>query len=265
MPHLLDDWPETLYANGELGGRARATTRRLLRETLRGAPAVGVISQAMADEYRERYGITATPLMNCVDTLGSPKAAGSAPATVRFAYIGGLHLGRAPLLREIARAVEDVDGAELVIHAPDDDLALHRGLFADISHLRYGPSLAAQDVPSALEAADVLVHIESFDEETSRYTRLSISTKIPQYLAAARPVLAVGPAHLASIRHLVESGAAVVVDEVPGTLREDVRRLSADGGLRHRLATAGVRFAEQRHHSSVVRENLRRLLEEACR
>lgn len=264
VPHLLDDWPTTLFSHGELGGRARATMLRLLERTLSNAPAVGVISEAMAVEYLSRYGVTSTPIMNCVNQLGSPKPKGTRSDVVRFAYVGGLHLGRAALLAQIASVVQEIPGAELHLHAPQEDLDRNRHLFSRFTAVRYGPERPAEAVADVLAEADALVHVESFDDATSRYTRLSISTKIPQYLAAARPVLALGPPGLASIQHLRSSGAAQVVDDpLSPNLSNAVARLTVDATLRHTLSVAGVGFAAEHHDGSVVRDRLQSLLEEA--
>jgi glycosyltransferase involved in cell wall biosynthesis len=263
VPHLLDDWPTTLFEGLPISGLARRTMLDELSLTLDEAPAIGVVSQAMADEYEQRYGISAEPLMNCVDSLGQPKEVTRPTNPVRFAYVGGLHLGRASLLLSVARAVEGTPGAELWVHAPDEDLQRHRELFRGLPSLHWGPSLPSNEVGSALTFADVLVHLESFDEDTARYTRLSISTKIPQYLAAARPVLALGPAGLASMTHLISSGGAIAVDTASKeALETAVRTIATDPFTRARLASNAVSFASKHHHAPAVREQFRTLLAE---
>lgn len=264
VPHFLDDWPTTLYDNGN--GRARREMLRLLEQTLRDAPAVAVISDAMAAEYCDRYAVSSTPLMNCFDEIGSPKGVEPGAGPVRFVYVGGLHLGRAVQVREIAKLLDAKRGATLQVHAPQEDLDRHREMFRPFNSLAYGPSLPAEAVADVLAEADVLIHVESFDQTTARYTRLSMSTKIPQYLAAARPVLAVGPSSLASIQHLRASGAALVVDEtLDPSLSSSIRRLSGDPGLRAQLSVAGVAFAAEHHSGYLVRTRLEKLLQEAIR
>jgi hypothetical protein len=236
-----------------------------LQETLRRSPGIAVISPAMSREFARRYGVESTPLMNCVDALGSSKEMPAPSRGARFAYVGGLHLGRAELLAQVARAVEDTPGAQLSVHAPADDLRRSRELFEGFTSTTYGPSLPADEVAGTLANADALVHLESFDEATAQYTRLSISTKIPQYLAAARPILAVGPGTLASVQHLQDSGAALVVNEQGGpALRDAIQRLTTDEGLRWELSEAGVAFAARHHLGQSVRARLRELLERAA-
>lgn len=266
VPHFLDDWPSTLFQHGEVGGRARRTLLDELERTLDDAAGVGAISAAMATEYAHRYGIDAVPLMNCIETLDRPKEpAMGAGHQIRFAYVGGLHLGRAALLLEVARAIESTPQATLLVHAPREDLDLFGAAFTGIRSVQWGPSLPVTDVHTALASADVLVHLESFAEATIRYTRLSISTKIPQYLAAARPILAVGPREVASIQHLRQSGAAVVVDRVLGpTLGAAVKQLTDDQARRESLSEFAVAFAARNHYGPTVRERLLHLLRQSA-
>ena len=60
--------------------------------------------------------------------------------------------------------------------------------------------------------ADILLHVESFNEKMKKYTRLSISTKIPEYLASKRLIIAIGPVDIASIEYLKDNKAALILD-----------------------------------------------------
>jgi glycosyltransferase involved in cell wall biosynthesis len=109
-------------------------------------------------------------------------------------------------------------------------------------------TLAASDVQATLATADVLVHVESFDEDIARFTRLSLSTKLPEYLASGRPLLGIGPQALASMKYIRECGAGLVVTE-PGAdaMMATVGRLARDPGLRAALGQAGWNAARTRH------------------
>ena len=63
-----------------------------------------------------------------------------------------------------------------------------------------------------VEVADVLVHVESDDPEVLQNTRLSVSTKIPEYLSSGRLVLGFGPLNVASLALLKKYSLGVVVD-----------------------------------------------------
>jgi len=96
---------------------------------------------------------------------------------------------------------------------------------------------------------DVLVHVESFFEEDSARTRLSISTKIPQYMASGKAILAYGPSDLTSLRYINRNRAGVVfTDEgnISG-LAGIAWELVESRQLRESLGREGRTAAEVRH------------------
>ncbi|MFG1887933.1 glycosyl transferase family 1 [Micromonospora sp. NPDC049051] len=255
VPHFMDDWPATLYASGELLGYGQRSVRRHLDRVMDRCVGGLCISDAMASEYERRYDRSFAAFANCVDESAfvEPVDGSAQPGALRLSYVGGLHLDRWAALRQVGLALGDLPGdlppPRLTVHAPEADLARYRDRFADCPQVQLGAPLRGAEVTRALAGADVLVHVESFRPELRRYTRFSLSTKIPQYLAAGRPVLAYGPGELASMRHLDAAGAAVGVDvEDRRQLRQALERLCRDGALRGRLARAGHDWA-RRHHS----------------
>jgi glycosyltransferase involved in cell wall biosynthesis len=271
MPHFMDDWPATLYADGELLGLAESAVARELRRLITNSRHGICISQPMAAEYEQRYGIPFTAFANCVDdsAFGDPTANMIADP-VDLIYVGGLHLGRWQALQRIGSALKLLRGdgirARLTIHAPEHDLATYASAFAGQPLVTIGNPLSPTVVPGVLRSADILVYVESFDEAVGRYTHLSTSTKVPQYLAAARPILAYGPATLASIAHLKSTGAAVVVAvDSPAAVAAALVRLSRDPELRDGLGRRGHAFAYAHHRRTTVAAQFATLMVTATR
>ncbi|MFC0096748.1 glycosyl transferase family 1 [Micromonospora marina] len=259
VPHFMDDWPATLYASGELLGHGQRSVRRHLDRVMRRCVSGLCISDEMAREYERRYDRPFTAFANCVDESAflDPVDGRAEPRVLRLSYVGGLHLDRWAVLRQVGLALgelpADLPRPRLTVHAPEADLVHYRDRFADCPQVDLGESLSGAEVTRALAWADVLVHVESFRAELRRYTRFSLSTKIPQYLAAGRPVLAYGPGEIASMRHLDAAGAAMVVGvESRGELRHALERLCRDGALRGRLAHAGHSWASRHHRKDQV-------------
>jgi glycosyltransferase involved in cell wall biosynthesis len=221
------------------------------------------ISQAMADEYESRYGRPFSVFGNSVDESGFAAAGSARPASVpddspshpvRLVYVGGLHLDRWQPLIDIASALGSVDPrARLVIHAPDADLETFGDVLTACPGVQLAGSVSSDQVPGILAAADILVHIESFDDAHRRYTRLSLSTKIPQYMAAGRAILAYGPGEVASMKHIEAVRAGVVVgQEDPQALAAAVTKLTTDAAARNELGNNGYWFARRHHAKDLV-------------
>jgi hypothetical protein len=256
VPHFMDAWPQTLFADGELLGLGRLQVGRSLRRVLSRSPRILAISAAMAREYGTHFGIPASVFMNCV-TDAEMAAATTAPPESEdlvFAYVGGLHLDRWRSLAGLAIALKDAaPQARLKVHAPQAHLDAHAKAFASAENVDWGPALEPTQVSKSLAAAHVLVHVESFEPAARDYTRLSISTKIPQYMAARRPILAIGPGELASMRHIEEARAGTVVPSMAASdIADIIRPLASDPALRKTQARRGRAYAEAHHSRSAV-------------
>ncbi|MBG6066698.1 glycosyl transferase family 1 [Micromonospora ureilytica] len=274
VPHFMDDWPSTLYANGQVLGVPRLAVLAGMREVMRHSSYGMGISEAMAREFEQRYGLPFAAFGNCVSPSDfadpdQPASPLSADGTVDLVYVGGLHLDRWRSLRRIGEVVQRLaqrgTPARLTVHAPATNLAQYDGVFAGLPAVRLGRSLSAGEVPGVLRQADVLVHVEAFAEEFRRYTRYSLSTKIPQYLAAGRPVLGFGPAELASMAHLsaADAGRVVGVDD-EAALTEAIGALCADAELRDRLGRQGLTYAVRHHRTDRVAARFAEVLREAA-
>ncbi|WP_431896137.1 glycosyltransferase family protein [Micromonospora haikouensis] len=258
VPHFMDDWPATLYADGELGGLARRALHRGLSAVLRRSAFGLGISAPMAEEYRRRYGIPFTAFANSVadSELDPPAGRPDRPegsGTLELVYVGALHLDRWESLLAVADAVDAANRAgrsmRLTLHVPEKDRAWYGPRFAGRPAVRVAEPLADADVPAVLRGADILLHVESFAEAHRRYARYSLSTKLPRYLAAGRPILGYGPAELASMWHIEEAGAGLVVGAADQRLLLDrLTTLATDGALRAELARAGHAYAARHHH-----------------
>lgn len=269
VPHLMDAWPHTLFSEGEAFGLAHREVRSSLKQIARRSPQLLAISRPMAEEFSKELGIPSSVFMNCVSEEDFAQAGTitSLHDLLTFSYVGGLHLGRWRSLLQLAEVLHKTsDNARLQIHAPQSHLDEHQEAFANADNVDWGPSLPAQAVPAALRWADVLVHVESFEAPVQRFTRLSISTKIPQYMAARRPILAIGPEKLASMSHVEDAGAGIVVPTQDSSdLAAAITRLSHDPDLRAALADKGREYAWSHHSRSRVAAEFQACLSRVAR
>lgn len=217
VPHFMDDWPSTIYTQNELGGLARKMFNREFNKTLFKSNGGLCISEQMAEEYEKRYKLPFSPFVNCVDD-----SLFCLPVTIKneeftMIYVGGLHLNRWQSIIDISQAVEQLkmmgNNIVLKIYCPLNDINLYKKHFIDFPSTKFEGSLASDQVPAVLSTATLLVHVESFEENYVEYTKFSLSTKIPQYMAAGKPILGYGPSLLASIKHILKANAGKVVSK----------------------------------------------------
>lgn len=232
VPHFMDDWPENLFIQGQLGGFARWTSMRDLDRVMERSPVCLSIGSDMEREFEARYRRPCPVVGNSVDVdqyqhLRSTRT----PADgLCLRYVGGLHLHRDQIIRQVAAALAGGPWT-LELFVPPSDGPLAEEISREYDNVRHRGSRSPDEVPDELVSASALLFLESNQPEVAQFTRLSVSTKVPQYLAAGRPVLVIGPEDQGSVRTLRRSPLAEYV---------------ADPADRTSLLTAMTRLAEMR-------------------
>ena len=267
VPHFMDDWPTTLYRYSLFRFPLRRRMKRCLAAILERSPKRMTIGDAMAKEYASRYGGNFTPFMNSVESelLNRPVIAPRPRQKVRLLYVGGLHLNRWRSLRDIGMALKLLHEEGLEVEAYVYTTPRFAGEAKKLNIppvMRAAGTLASSEVPNALRKADIVLHVESFDRHNRKYTRYSVSTKIPECMAAARPIFAYGPEELSSIRYVHESGSGLSVGHRSRfELVAALRKLVGSVELRESLGMQGHHVACSKHNAEMERERFRSVLE----
>jgi len=84
-------------------------------------------------------------------------------------------------------------------------------------YIQYVGSVNENEIVEEMGKYDILIDVESFDRKMKYKTRLYISTKIPEYLASGKPILAVGPDDISSIRYLKRLGISYIINSLDET------------------------------------------------
>lgn len=271
VPHFMDDWPSTIYESHRFRKLFRSVMSRRLKGVLRKTPIGLAIGSGMAEVMCVRYAKKFDYFMNCVECVrGDFVIKESTSGTVRFGYVGGLHLNRWRSLLSLAETIQLLthsgESISLEICAPAKDIELYGSKFSAFSSILQLTSVSPDQVADALLSYDVLVHAESFLPEDSHYTKLSVSTKIPQYMASARPILAIGPDGLSSIQYVEQSRAGLIVTEegANAALTGAVHRLAQSKTLRNTFGQAGYRAALEHHDAGSERMRFASVLSRAA-
>lgn len=196
----------------------RINNRRYLEELQKAvnrAACVIAISESMADEYRARFGGQYAILMNSAQRRADLREERSDSHRRRMLYAGNVGLNRWKSLLSIGHALHEIStesgvNAYLDVFAPPTTPEDVVRALTRVPTINYRGFISPRELQSEMASADFLVHVESFDRKMKQVTRLSISTKIPEYLSTGRPIYALGPDEVESIRYLRDNGAAHV-------------------------------------------------------
>lgn len=239
------------------------------KEGLARAQAVYAISPAMREEYARRFGYGRFEVAaNCV-ALSPVTPEPSEQTVLRLLYAGSTHTGRWRVLREIGRALSALRGeglhAVLEIYTPRPlpERLRHKLTIDPVLAVR--GSLTPGQLAEAMGEANVLVMVESFARSARKVTRLSLSTKIPEYMAAGRCILAVGPGDVSSMAYLQTHGAAIVADQPGHDALVDTLRGLFDPDRRAVCAQNGLRLAQAAHQKSALQAMIRQEISQEIR
>jgi glycosyltransferase involved in cell wall biosynthesis len=269
VSYFTDDYIRWYYKRGPLDAFMRHRLVKAFRDCLQRSPVRLTISEAMSEEYTRRYGGEFYSCMDIVtlnDFLYKPYEIRQ--RQIKLLFTGVLEPDRWRSLKLLVDSLqvlreEGID-VSLDIYTFPGQIEKYGSLLHSppISHV-HGPVPFAE-VPRLLSDADILVHVEAFGLKEDAMMALSLSTKIPQYLASGRAILGVGPSQVASMQYLKRSGAGIVVGQEDGpALKDAVRRLVCDVDMRVRLARKAREMAETNHDAIVGRNRFKRFMSKA--
>jgi hypothetical protein len=198
--HLVEWADGWRYPRGFEGALARH---------LRHAAAVFVISDAMGDLYRERFGVESQVLFGPAADMGDPvpePPRGSGP--LRLGYFGALRRWQRDGLERLAARLEALD-ATLDLYTFGEP-----GPWLTAARIERRDPLPAPQVRGRMCDYDAVITPISFDPETRGLAALNMATKLSECLASGTATLVVGPEYAAMVRFVREHGGAIAITDL---------------------------------------------------
>ena len=267
--HVADDYVRAFYEPMPFGSRLADCSERWFQAAVDYADGLAGISGAMAEEYANRYGGCWTSFTTGAITQTYDSSPRVPDGTICFTYTGNLGLGRWQQLCALAKSLQTIDDergnrVRLEVYSSQEQLSAFRGEFAKYPVLVPKGWVPSQELPRVLHQADVLVHVESFDPLMISRTRLSLSTKLNQYMMAGRCLIGFGPPNLASMQLIKDAGAGLIASNPNGEdLTEQVRHLCSNAIARQAYGRAGREWAEHWGNTERERERFHSALKDA--
>lgn len=218
---MQDDVYTYKNCNSQWGLRLyRWVLRRNVRKVVRQCDDMFVASPKMKNEYDSIFGFDSTFIAKSVETKHVSQNYQAIHKPIRLVYLGQVIYGRIYSLIAIAEALEKInaDGVkiQLFIYTNNSigEKEKKKLLVKDSVFLM--PPVPYSEVTQIIDENDVVVFVESFDSRYCNVARLSFSTKICDYLASNKCILAIGPSNIAPIEYFVEEDAAIVSTSIEG-------------------------------------------------
>lgn len=261
---LTDDYTHRLYPLSILEKANQTRYRKAFTKALRFASKTIVISQLMKEEYESRFGGDMVVMMNSVNVLHPACPCGRTPND--YVYAGNLLLNRWKVLRNLGKALLQVNPqATLNIYTPDVPPKRILKALSKVRSIRYGGKLTKEELECRLKTCEYVVHVEAFDKKNRKITRLSMSTKISEYVASGAKVLAIGPSDVASMRCLDANRLGVCINSPSVKLISKALSCNAWGADYASNASAFIQSCAASSNGEQIKKIIMNAIEQAQR
>ena len=215
------------------------------------------IGDKMADDYGRRYGKIFYPFHNPVDPMLWDSVELKQPTIPTVAYFGKVNKNTITALQEMAEAVEQInkDGiaVRFLVHSGMNDSSLNE-LFAHFKYSELADLLPREDIPAAFKSSSVLFFPISFDEKSIKYQKLSIQTKLTEYLISRVPIFMYSSPEIAAYQYLSENDAAITCEHGVPAIIEKLKILLQNPSCGDKVSNNAYELALRKHTTNYVRE-----------
>ncbi len=190
------------------------TNRRYMRKVVAETDVLYVISDVQKADYEKAFKKPCSVITKAADFSQDAPLKASYGDPLQLVYTGNINGNRWKTLNLIARSLKMINKTDIKA-----ELRIYTGSFVtkkmekalNIDRCSYiMGSVSASEVLNIQREADILVHAEALDLKNKLAVRQSFSTKLVDYMKSARPIFAVGPKDVASVKYFIDHDCAMV-------------------------------------------------------
>jgi glycosyltransferase involved in cell wall biosynthesis len=235
----------------------RIRMKKFYAKTVQQSSLCFAIGDLMAEEYSSHFCKEFLPIMNSIEKQEYYPYLEK--QGVVFSYFGGLHLNRWKMLIRLANSLSIGSLNVYSIEKPSEEILIE---FAK-ANIKYIGAVEGTDLKNAILGSDVLLHVESDDLYNRTLTKLSVSTKIPEYLMSGRLVLGFGPEEVASMKILSDNKIGVVIASSisDDCLKSELIKIVLDFELRKRIGLQGYDYACENFDNKMIANRFKERVE----
>jgi glycosyltransferase involved in cell wall biosynthesis len=261
--HFMDDWPSVLVTPGLLQNHWESVVNIELKRLIDSADSCIAISEKMADEYKSRYKRDFTYMHNPVDVdkwLPSSRTSWESGSVFKILYAGRAGKGITKSIKTIADSVQELRKKDLSIefHIYTKDFARAVLVFKNMRAVHVHPPIPDYNqLPQLFSSHDLLLLPLDFNSD---FFRLSMPTKVSEYMISGTPVLVFAPRDTALSEYALKYRWAYVIDNDKSSVSEAITNLYYNESVRRELGVRAKETAVLRHNAIEIRSDFRNLL-----
>lgn len=215
------------------------------------------IGEKMCQEYSLFFNKQFQPIMNMADVSKEIIKTTSNDKFV-ISYFGGLHLERWKMLCEFS---DNIDRQKVVLQVyTTAKITDEINKCFKKTGIIYKGGVSGKDLTNAIANSDALIHIESNDVKYQSLTKLSVSTKIPEYLNTNKLVIAYGPKNIASIELISKNNVGLVITE-KRNIKKEIDNIINDRALIQKFSDNARKYVKENFDINKNSEEFKKLIE----
>lgn len=217
--HITDDGYGYAPNEQEIGFARiyRMVLRKKWRDLIKKCSYIEVFADNMKQEYERLFNVPCHGIGKGMlpDEVYKPQIRPNKDE-LHFVYTGGIGGERYSVLMALAKSFscQSIKKCYLDIYSATPLTDAMKTEMDAIESVIFHGAVSGSEVRKIQMDADYLVHVEGFSKESICSTRMSFSTKIPDYLSTGNVMFAIGPAEINSIQVLQSRDIAVVCDSL---------------------------------------------------
>lgn len=232
--------------------------RKRVKSLIEGASRVFVISPKMKHEFDSLFGINSCVLTKGIDFSNRHFVPYNPKDPINMVYMGQLIYDRISSIVMLAQALDIINSKNkqivLNIYTGTQILESIRDAITKKGSVVFCAPVPYSQVEGIIKQNDVVLFAESLNPKFKNIARLSFSTKLTDYFAGGKCLLAIGPDDIAPIEYLKEKDAAIVVSNREELI--DKLEYLVSPNVISEYAEKSYRCGEQNHNKNNIDEML---------
>ena len=265
--YIVDDWVNTKENNRFFPSYWRKQNDKYFRLLMNRASGLLSICPYMSEVYKERYGKVFYPFHNPVDSQlwTAQQAKKQYEDNIRsILYVGKINVDTIDCLLDTAAAILSLNNSlgtkhkyRLDVYTPNYNE--YQDTFIDYPDCEVFPPLRHSEIIALTKSYDALLLTLGFSKKTREYVRLSMPTKLSEYLAAGIPTILYCPSEIALAKYLVPNNCSINCQERNINKLAEAMKSLDDDDYCGSIVSKALELAQQ-HDVLVVRDRFEKTL-----
>jgi hypothetical protein len=217
--HVFDDFVNSKFDNTLFKRYWKKRLDSTFRDLLKYSNLNFVISEKMAESYKIQYNATFhsfhNPIIEEIWLNANNIHSDSDDDVYKIVFTGAVLKHTAPTLKIFIDTIKQINlkdqRIEVQIYTPTSYKDVYR-LLGESAENCYKGFVANNRIPEILRNSDALLLTLAFDTNSIKYTKLSMATKVTEYMIAQKPIFLFAPKELAVTEYLEKNNAAYIVN-----------------------------------------------------